>query len=178
MQWGKTAAAVAAIVCGVWVGSMLTTFASGIPAAGQPGSAEDPMVTKSYVDEQIRKALGGGSSSGGGAGSGTIVSPSGGGEPYSVVELPAGHTLMGGMGTEFTVRTGKAYVFSNTENGIPDLTDGVDLKNGALIPNNHLLQVPREGRGVRVEANYPNKVFVTVKGAYLQIDGDGNAVLK
>lgn len=183
MRWGKTMASVAAIGCGVWIGSMLTTFASGIPAAGQPGSTEDPIVTKSYVDEQIQVALSGGKV--GGSNTSDALTAriaelekqlAGGGVPYTVVRLKAGHTLMGEMGTEFNVRTGRAYVHSNTENGIPDLTDGVDLKHGTLIPNNHLLQIPREGRGVTVQPDYPNDVYVTVKGAFTELDAQGNEV--
>jgi hypothetical protein len=190
MRLGKMIIAVSAVGCGVWIGSMLTTFASGIPAAGQPGSSEDPVVTKSYVDEQIQNALSGGTVGESGT-SATIdaltdriaalekaLADKGSGVSYTVVRLKAGHTLLGGTGTEFNVRTGKAYVHSNTENGIPDLTDGVDLKNEALIPNNHLLQVPREGRGVKVKPDYPNDVYVTIKGLYVELDTEGNSVSK
>jgi hypothetical protein len=190
MRLGKMIVAAGAIGCGVWIGSMLTTFASGIPAAGQPGSTEDPVVTKSYVDEQIQNALSGGAV--GQSGTATTIdaltkrieelekklTASGSGVSYTVVKLKAGHTLLGGTGTEFNVRTGRAYVHSNTENGIPDLTDGVDLKNDTLIPNNHLLQVPREGRGVKVKPDYPNDVYVTIKGVYVELDAEGHSVSK
>ncbi|WP_199616782.1 hypothetical protein [Paenibacillus alkalitolerans] len=173
MRWGKTAAAAAAIGCGVLIGSMLTTFANSIPPAGQPGSSEDPVVTKSYVDEQIQRALSGKPvgqpSEGGGAGS-----DSAGSVPFTVVVLKPGQTLLGGMGTEFIVRTGKATIVSNTENGIPDLTQGADLKNGTQAPNNHLLMIPREGRGLKVDAGAKGDVYVTVKGSYLHIGADGN----
>jgi hypothetical protein len=189
MRLGKTIMAVAAVSCGVWIGSMLTTFASSIPAAGQPGSSEDPVVTKSYVDEQIQNALSGGTV--GQSGTAATIDAltqrvaelekklaAGSSVPYTVVRLKAGHTLLGGTGTEFNVRTGKAYVHSNTENGIPDLTDGVDLKNDTLIPNNHMLQVPREGRGVKVKPDYPNDVYVTIKGVYVELNAEGHTVTK
>lgn len=44
------------IVIGIWAGSSMTTVTS---ASSQLGSADDPVVTKSYVDQQIQKALGG-----------------------------------------------------------------------------------------------------------------------
>ncbi|WP_017810954.1 hypothetical protein [Paenibacillus shenyangensis] len=44
------------VVIGIWAGSSLTTVTS---ASSQLGSADDPVVTKSYVDQQIQKALGG-----------------------------------------------------------------------------------------------------------------------
>lgn len=175
IRWGKMIAAAAAIGCGVVVGTMLTAMASGIPTAGQPGSAEDPVVTKSYVDEQIRNALNGdpvGQSqqppSNQASGTASV--------PYAVVKLQAGHTLIGEMGTEFIVRTGQAYIHSSPENGIADVTDGVDLANDTLIPKNHLLMVPREGRGVKVKADYPNDVYVTIKGNYVEVDIEGNPV--
>jgi len=191
MRWGKVTAAAAAIGCGVWVGSMLTTFASGIPAAGQPGSSEDPIVTKGYVDEQIQKALKGEAVGGTSTTNAAIQDlkqrvaeleeqlANGGASasvPYAVVKLKAGHMLLGETGTEFIVRTGQAYVHSSPENGVPDVTDGVDLKLDTLIPKNHLLMVPREGRGVKVKADYPNDVYVTVKGGYVEVDAQGNVV--
>lgn len=48
--------AVATIGIGVWVGSSFITVSN---ASSQLGSADDPVVTKSYVDQQIQKALGG-----------------------------------------------------------------------------------------------------------------------
>jgi len=187
MKWGKAAAAVAAIGCGVWIGSMISAMASTVPTAGQPGSANDPVVTKSYVDEQIQRALSGQAV---GSSDETIreleariaaleaqLSEAGAASvPYAVVRLKPGHMLLGATGTEFIVRNGQAYVHSTPENGIPDVTDGVDLKLDTLIPKNHLLMVPREGRGVKVKADYPNDVYVTVKGAYVEIDAQGNEV--
>jgi len=192
MRWGKMIAAAAAVGCGVWIGSVLTTVASGLPESGRPGSADDPIVTKSYVDEQIQRALNGETVGGsGGAASNARIAEleariaelekqleeaKTSSVPYAVIRLKAGHTLLGSMGTEFIVRTGKAYIHSNPENGIPDLTDGVDLKADSLIPNNHLLMIPREGRGIKVQPDYPNDVYVTVKGSYVEIDADGNMV--
>lgn len=173
MRWGKMMLAAAAVGCGVLAGSMLPTIASGLPISGQPGSADDPVVTKSYVDEQIRNALSGkpiGESSGPASGS---VKAS---VPYTVVKLKAGHTLIGEEGTEFIVRSGEAYIYSSTENGIADVTDGVDLADGTLIPRNHLLLVPRAGRGVTVKPDYPNSVYVTVKGEFVELDAEGHPV--
>ncbi|WP_458121107.1 hypothetical protein [Paenibacillus sp. Z6-24] len=44
------------IMVGIWAGSSFTTVSN---ASSQLGSADDPVVTKSYVDQQIQKALGG-----------------------------------------------------------------------------------------------------------------------
>lgn len=48
--------AIATVGIGIWVGSSFTTVSN---ASSQLGSADDPVVTKSYVDQQIQKALGG-----------------------------------------------------------------------------------------------------------------------
>ncbi|WP_274362492.1 hypothetical protein [Paenibacillus thermotolerans] len=195
MKWGKAAAAIAAVSCGVLAGSMLTSFANSIPSAGQPGSAEDPVVTKSYVDEQIQKALTGQASGQASTMEQTIntlktqvaaleaalkqvkESKPSSSVPFTVVTLKPGQTLLGGMGTEFIVRAGKANIHSGTENGIPDLTDGVDLKNGAQAPKDHLLLIPREGRGLKVDPAMKSDAVITVKGSYIQLDADGNAVV-
>ena len=192
MRWGKMWIAAAAVGCGVWIGSVLTTGASGLPLSGNPGSAEDPLVTKSYVDEQIRRALSGGTVGGtgsGGASSAQVaalearisqlekeLAEAKSAVSYNVVRLQAGHMLLGASGTEMVVRNGQAYIHSNPENGIPDLTDGVDLKADTLVPNNHLLLIPREGRGIKVMPDYKYSVYVTVKGEYVEIDAEGNMV--
>lgn len=48
--------AIATVGIGIWVGSSFTTVSN---ASSQLGSSDDPVVTKSYVDQQIQKALGG-----------------------------------------------------------------------------------------------------------------------
>jgi hypothetical protein len=173
MRWRKAFISVIAIAVGVLIGGILTSLANNIPPAGQPGSTDDPLVTKSYVDEQIKNAL-----SGGVVGS-SSPSSSTAGTPYTIIRLPAGHTLIGNANTKIIVRTGKAIVYSNVaENGITDATDGVDLKNGVPAPNNHLLIIPREGRGVRVDASYKEAVNITIEGEFKQLDAQGNQVAR
>jgi hypothetical protein len=36
--------------------------------------------------------------------------------------------------------------------------------------------IPREGRGVKVKPDYPNDVYVTIKGEYTEIDAQGKTV--
>lgn len=145
------------IAAGVWVG---VNFASPLEAetnALTPGSVDDPVVTKSYVDEQVAK-LGGGTPGGEtGAGSDTAL---------EVVTVPAGKTLMAGQGTEVIVRVGKAVAYSSDASGIADLTGGTDLTKGKAVPTNHLLLFPREGRGILPDPNQKNGLTVLVKGSY------------
>lgn len=144
------------IGAGVWVG---VNFASPLEAetnALTPGSVDDPVVTKSYVDEQLAK-LGGGT--GGDSGAGTDTS-------LAVVTVPAGKTLMAGQGTEVIVRVGKAIAYSSDASGIADLTGGTDLTKGKAVPTNHLLLFPREGRGILPDPDQKNGLTVLVNGSY------------
>jgi len=195
MRWGKLGAAAAVVGAIIVIGSIFLSIERILPESGRPGSADDPIVTKSYVDEQIRRALSGETVGESGSGMSALnariaelearinelekqLEKAKAEVPYTVIRLKAGHMLLGEMGTEIVVRTGRAYVHSNPENGIPDLTDGVDLKADTLVPNNHLLMVPREGRGIKVMPDYPNDVYVTVKGEFVEIDAEGNVVSK
>jgi hypothetical protein len=153
-------AAVVLIGAGVWVG---VNFASPLEAESNaltPGSVEDPVVTKSYVDEQLAK-LGGGSPGGGTTPTTPVADAS-----LEVVNVPAGKTLMAGQGTEVIVRVGKAIAYSSDASGIADLTGGTDLVKGKAIPTNHLLLFPREGRGILPDPNQKNGLTVLVKGSY------------
>lgn len=183
----KVSLAALAIGVGVWVGSVYSNTATGAGTI-QPGTADDPVVTKSYVDQQIQKALGGGISSGtgnagneastgnnpsssanaGSAGSPTELPPlaSGASEALEIVIVKPGQQLIGSTGTEFVVRSGKAVIISEGTNGVADLTDGVDLINGQAAPTNHLLTIPKEGRGIQVVEGNKYSLTVMVRGGY------------
>src|SRR5690349_9511559 len=97
-------------------------------AQPQAGSADDPLVTKSYVDQAIAKLQGGPTSTPTAGGSGSTGTSTD--STLQVVTLQAGQVLMAGTGAEFIVRTGKTVAVSNDANGIPDLTAGKDLPAG------------------------------------------------
>ncbi len=200
--------AVILIGTSVYAGNVWGSHASTGLQSNLPGSVNDPIVTKSYVDELVRTIASGGTpppaatpappaaqtpqlteaaikklieeevKKAVSAAPQTPAAP----RPVAdasliVVQLKPGQTLMGGVGTEMIVRTGKATAYSNTENGIPDVTDGKDLGNGAEIPLNHLLVFPREGRGIKTDARENRSdIFVMVRGAYLIMNADGTTV--
>jgi len=122
-------------------------------APGVPGSVDDPVVTKSYVDQKIQQALGGGG---------------GGGKSLVVEELKPGQTLYGFEGTEFIVRTGQVVAVSGVNgDGLTDITAGVDLKSGVTVGHNHLLLIARsDSRGLRVAPNSQGKAFIMIRGQY------------
>lgn len=180
----KVSLAALAIGVGVWVGSVYSNTAIGA-GTSQPGTADDPVVTKSYVDQQIQQALGGKIPTGGGntstgtdnnAGTGnsgstggdTSLPPlvSGASDAVEIVTVKPGQQLIGKSGAEFIVRSGKAVIVSEGTNGVADLTDGIDLRNGQAAPTNHLLSFPRDGRGITVLEGNKYSLTVMVRGVY------------
>ncbi|GAK41274.1 hypothetical protein TCA2_3765 [Paenibacillus sp. TCA20] len=157
----KLGMAAVAIGGGIWIGSVMNITADGASVNSQPGTADDPVVTKSYVDKAIQNALNGGGS----AGPSEPSAPSAG-EELKIVVVKPGQRLVAGAGTEFIVRSGKAVIYSADANGVADLTAGQDLTNGTAITNNHLLSFPREGRGIEVQQGNKYNLTVMVRGAY------------
>lgn len=101
-----------------------------------PGSPDDPVVTKSYVDSKLS---------------------------YSVLRLQQGQRLVGGEGAEIIVRSGEVTAIDNGKDGISDITGGYDLKTGAICKTNHLLLIPRsDGRGVTAVT----EAYIMIRGAY------------
>lgn len=161
----KVTTAVVLIGGSVWAGSLLNMHAEG--AGTTPGTADDPVVTKSYVDQAIQQAIGGG------GGSSTPSTPSTGGSGSSsseagiqIVDVKPGKILVAAAGAEFIVRTGKAVIYSADSNGVADLTDGKDIPNGGAVANNHLLSFPRDGRGIQVQEGDTHNLTVMVRGGY------------
>ena len=83
---------------------------------------------------------------------------------FVVVEVPSGKTLLLGGGSEAIVRSGSATAIGGTYGGLANVTSGTDLKNGAVVPNQHLLISSRsDGRGLKMGAN---TVFLLIRGGY------------
>jgi len=118
--------------------------------AAEAGSAGDPLVTLSYlnetffsdimarVDQKIAQRTGqaGGSSS----------------ASFTVVTLSQGQTLTGDIGCEVMLRVGSAVCVSPSDPGLIDETTGETLSNGGALAQNHLYMMTIEGRGVRAGA--------------------------
>jgi len=120
------------------VGALAGWFGKGL-AAGEtalPGSEQDPLVSRSYVDSQLR---------------------------MSVIEVPAGKQIIGFAGTEIILRGGSATVIDSPMGGLADVTSGKDLRQGEQAPPNHHLIVPRDdGRGLQATA----QLILMVRGNY------------
>lgn len=172
----KISLAATILAGGVWAGTLLNMTAEGASVGAQPGTADDPVVTKSYVDEQIQKALQGGNTTTATAAPGVTASPTtstsgtgsgqGAADAMEIVDVEPGQTLIASAGAEFIVRAGKAVIYSEDSNGVADLTDGIDLAHGLAAPTNHLLSFPREGRGITVQDGQTLNLVVMVRGGY------------
>jgi len=140
-------------------------------ASTAPGTIDDPLVSKSYVDSvvasvegpdvsvitaQVLAAMGTTTPSTGEATDTAGI--------FQVIFVTAGQTLVGNESTEIIVRSGKASAIANAGgNGLSDVTTGVDVGQGIVVQLNHLLIVPRsDGRGLKVIED----AYVMVKGGY------------
>jgi hypothetical protein len=142
------------LVIGVLLGQVGKADSGAIP-----GTANDPLVTKSYVDQRIAQI-----SAGNGSGNATgLLQP--------VNPLHAGQQLTATVpGTELIVRTGVVTVLDPGGNGLSDVTAGTNLLAGQTVPLNHLIIIPRnDGRGIQVSSGSP-PVYLLVSGGY-QITG-------
>jgi hypothetical protein len=168
------------IISAIIVSFSIYNYTSADSAAVQPGSVDDPMVSKSYVDEQVKQQVAAQittqvaaaiekfkkelpTSSGGGSGAG-----------LTVVQLAAGQTLLAGSGSELIVRTGFVKAVSTDGNGIPDVTGGKDIAVNSAIALNHLLIFPTDKRGIKPDPNKNVPIFVMVRGGYKLINADGS----
>jgi hypothetical protein len=122
--------------------------------SSKPGSIDDPLVTKSYVDQLL---AGGGAGGGSGAAAGIKT---------EVVIINPGEVLLAKAGTQFVLRAGKGVAYSSDANGISDVTDGKDILSGQPVANNHLLIFPRDGRGVMPDPKANAPLTVLVMGNY------------
>ena len=120
---------------------------AGLAGNSEPGSPEDPLVTRSYVEAQLKQQA----------------------DKYlqwKVVDLAQGQMLTAGAGAELIVRAGQAMVVDTTGNGVPDVTGGTNIAAGQAVALNHHLIIPRtDGRGIiaRTKAVVMYRGEVTVK---------------
>lgn len=158
--------------------SMLIVGTSVYAAKGDPGSSNDPLVTKSYVDSKIAEVAAGAGSTSTAKLESKIDAQAQMIEiltqemnalkqqknsSYEVVSVPAGKSIIGAQGTEIIVRSGTGQVLASAGGGLQDMTEGTDLLADSQVPRYHLVIVPREdGRGIYAEKD----LIVMVRGGY------------
>ncbi|WP_241158303.1 hypothetical protein [Cohnella candidum] len=137
--------------------------------ASTPGTADDPIVTKGYVDQKVAELVkveldklgplnGGNTGNAGDAATGMA--------PIEVVTVPLGKSIIVKAGGELIVRAGTAVAVSTDTNGLSDMTDGVDIAPGKRVGNNHFILFPRDGRGVKHDPKSKAELIVLVRGGY------------
>ncbi|WP_025717595.1 hypothetical protein [Paenibacillus sp. 1-18] len=174
---------------GIVAGSLMNNSVNGASDPGQPGTADDPVVTKSYVDQKIAQAIkGGGSGSSSNSkttsstasttsatSSATASGASNTGkastaveqtEELKVVDIKPGQKLIAKAGAEFILRNGYAVVYSMDASGAIDITSGTEIVHNQAVEKNHLLSFPREGRGIQVKEGQKFGLVVMVRGGY------------
>lgn len=177
MQVKQAIAGVLAVVGLVGVGF----WAGGAAASSnEPGSAADPLVSKSYVEDlasdlesRLQSRLAGladkeyvderillmGQNQSDGVDKAYVDSKL----AFQVVNLSAGSRIIGEAGTELVLRGGKAIAIAGPLGGLLDATGGTDVPQGESVKPNHLLAVPRaDGRGLYATQD----AVLMVKGNY------------
>lgn len=144
-----------------------------------PGSAADPVVSKSYMDAQVEilstqisdmqaqiEKLQAAVSEGTGTPStpSTPETPAAAEAPkFEVVKVEAGQKVIGEASTEIILRSGTATAIAGASGGVSDITEGVDLATGEAVTKNHLMIIPvDDGRGISCTST----CYVMIKGGY------------
>ena len=176
-------AALGVLGVGFWFGQ------ASAQTGAAPGSAQDPLVSVSYVTQAISAALQGQVPSLVSQGiqsalpgvvtplvQSTVQTdvqaavknlPTGGSTSVAVVSVPPGQELLADQGTEFVLRGGSAIVqlAPSSAGGFADLTSGENLAQGATVPQNQLLLAARtDGRGILPVGKA--RILVLVIGQY------------
>ena len=111
-----------------------------VGSASAPGTTQDPLVTKSYIDSMVIPAT-----------------------KFQIVNVPADKTVIGAAGTEMILRMGECSIVGTQKGGVSDVTMGYDLADGVIVQGNHLLIVPLDdGRGVKTSTD----CILMIKGGY------------
>ena len=141
---------------------------SGVSLAVEPGSATDPLVTLSYlndvflgqimtkVDQKIT------------ARNSQLLQQSGGaggmsGVEFAVVTLSKGQVLTGDIGCEVMLRVGSATVQAATSPALIDISTGGTIDGGASLTKNHLYMSTIADRTITASGE---SVKLLVRGGY------------
>lgn len=133
-------------------------------------STNDPLISLSYltkyVDEALEPIRASIAALGGDVSTSAPVSTG-----FEAIFVEYGQQIQCTAATEIILRSGTAEIVSPFDNqGLSDLTDGVDLKGGAAVPKNHNLLIPRgdDGRGIVITSS--SGAYVMVGGAYIIVE--------
>lgn len=140
--------------------AVLTT---GVSLAAEAGSAGDPLVTLSYLNETFFNEIMGKVDQKIAQRTGQALPSGGASASFTVVTLSQGQTLTGDVGCEVMLRIGSAVCVASSDPGLIDETTASTLAGGGALVQNHLYMMTVEGRGVRAAAD---TVKVLARGSY------------
>jgi|GEM_PF-1153138 len=104
--------------------------------AAEPGSEQDPVITKSYLESFYK---------------------------WQTVTLKEGQKLILDLSVEVVVLSGEVEAISTEAGGVIDLTKGMELKNKEIILPYHLILSPKsDGRGIK--ANKDAEILIRGTG--------------
>ena len=143
-------------------------IALSVIATAAYDSTSDPIISLSYLTKYVEEALKPINDKidalTGGENGGTTPATA---DAFTVIELKPGQELQCTAATELILRSGSAVIVSPFDNqGLCDMTAGVDLQAGVAVPKNHCLLIPRgnDGRGIKITGS--GTAYVMVGGAY------------
>jgi len=160
MQRMKKVIYIAGLGLAFLAGGFMFALGSTNWLSANPGGADDPLVTRSFVDARISEVMQLINAQGQQVNTEIIVNEIladitgffGGaqGQNFTPVHVNAGQTILGGEGVEIIRRSGAALAHVPGSDGIVNATTGLDLDHGHPISANQLLIIPRQdGRGIR-----------------------------
>lgn len=94
-------------------------------AGAEPGSSGDPLITQSYLEEQLKDFSSG---------------------SFHKIKVPKGRTLTASSGTQVILYSGNATVSS--AGGILNLTKGTAVSAGETVVKYQSYLIPEKGRGI------------------------------
>lgn len=132
----------------------------GVYAAGNYGTKDDPLITKSYLDavvkpelqKQLQTEL-----------NDAVNELRGGSGEFTVVTLYNGQTVSCGVGTEIVPRLGSVKANGASAPALIDTTTGNSISAGTVLSANHLYMVSIEGNGITAAAD---NTKVLISGGY------------
>ena len=154
------------------------TLSAFVALAAEVGSANDPLVTLSYLNEGYLKSVMDKVDAAITARNTTVsaeidrkIAKEGGGSvstaagaSFTLVTLNQGQTLLLDLGSEVLLRVGTANCVAASTPGLIDVTGAGSINNGAALVKNHLYMATIEERGLLATAA---TVKVMVRGGYV-----------
>ena len=140
-KWKTGQTILVLVICGIFLyrAGMVKGASNSVP-----GSVSDPLVTKSYLEQQLAEV------SGGSGGSGTFLQ----------VSLSKGDSIQLASGSELMLYSGNATVTGS--DGLVNLTAGELFKSGNSIVRYNLYLSPSGSSGLTASGN----VVVFIRGSY------------